>query len=143
MTEHQSVVINFTFTLLNEGSLAQSVTGNHTLAILQISEKYDALAGAPKKPVSTLQSVTVDGKTHRVEYFLGGDMKFLALACGIDAATSNHACVWCKCHRNDRWDMSKDWSAFDASKGIMTYAAKPKSSQRSHYSPLYKSIMSL
>ena len=38
--------INFTFTLLNEGPLAQSANGNHTIAIFQVPEKYAALSEA-------------------------------------------------------------------------------------------------
>ena len=42
-------------------------------------------------------------------------MKFLNMVCGMEAANSN--CVWCKCPSQDRWDMSKEWSAFDLTKG--------------------------
>ena len=27
---------------------------------------------------------------------------------GMKAATSNFACVWCKIHKNNRWEMDKD-----------------------------------
>ena len=144
-------VINFTFTLLNEGSLARSVEGNHSLAILQVPEKYADLSGALidiAEEAKHLQSITVRGVTHPMEYFLGGDMKFLALVCGIDSATADFSCVWCKCPRTDRWDMSKDWSVFDSLKGARTieeiagYAAKPKSRQRFNCSrkPLFPFI---
>ena len=39
-------VINFTFTLLDEGSLAHSCDGNHTLAIFKEPEKYEYLRDA-------------------------------------------------------------------------------------------------
>ena len=79
-------VVNFAFTLLNEGSLASSPFGNHSLAILQVPEKYDSLSGSLADIVteaSELNSVEVNGNQHRVEYFLGGDLKFLAIVCGI------------------------------------------------------------
>ena len=55
-----------------------------------------------------------------IEYFLGGDLKFLAIVCGIEAANAKYACIWCKCSNSDRGDMSKEWSAFDVSKGART-----------------------
>ncbi len=36
-------VVNFTFTLLDEGSKAYSFEGNHILAIFKEPEKYDSL----------------------------------------------------------------------------------------------------
>lgn len=63
---------------------------------------------------SELRSIKIHGK---IEYFLGGDLKFLAIVCGIEAANAKYACVWYKCSNSDRWDMSK---AFDVSKGART-----------------------
>ena len=45
----------------------------------------------------------------QLDFYLGGDWKFLALVTGIDAATSEHACIWCKCPKEDRWDTSMHW----------------------------------
>ena len=36
-------VVNFAFTILEEGAKAQSVAGNHTIAIMKVSESYDEL----------------------------------------------------------------------------------------------------
>ena len=116
-------VVNFAFTLLNEGSLASSPFGNHSLAILEIPECYDSLSGSLTDIIaeaSELEFVQLNGNEHRVEYFLGGDLKFLAIACGIEAANSNFSCVWCTCSSNDRWDMDKNWSALDEDKGART-----------------------
>lgn len=66
---------------------------------------------------SELRSIKIHGK---IEYFLGGDLKFLTIVCGIEAANAKYACVWYKCSNSDRWGMSKDWSAFDVSKGART-----------------------
>ena len=68
-------VVNFAFTLLNEGSLALSVFGNHSLAIMQIPEKYDSLATSLSNIVDEardLTSITVDGITYPIQYYLGG-----------------------------------------------------------------------
>ena len=129
-------VVNFTFTLLNEGAVASTAQGNHTLAILLVPEKYEYLSVALRevaKEASELQTITLNDASHTIEYFLGGDMKFLSLVCGIDAANSEYACPWCKCRSAKRWDMDQDWSAFDQTKGARTieeikrFAALPKS----------------
>ena len=54
-----------------------------------------------------------------IEYFLGGDWKFLALVCGLGRANEDYACVWCKCPRQQQWDTSKKWSINDP-----TFAAR-------------------
>ena len=116
-------VVNFAFTLFNEGSAANSPFGNHSLAIFQGPEDYNSLKTSLAdivKEASELRSIKVRGKEHEIEYFFGGDLKFLAIVCGIEAANAKYACVWCKCSNCDRWDMSKDWSAFDVSKGART-----------------------
>ena len=55
-----------------------------------------------------------------IELFLGGDWKFLAIVCGLDSATSQYSCVWCKCPKSERWDMSCEWSITDSKKGART-----------------------
>ena len=129
-------VVNFAFILLNDLTSVSSPHGNHSLAILKVQEDYDSLQKSLTdilKEARELQSIEYNGNTHRIEYFWGGDLKFLALVCGIEAANGTYSCVWCKCPSSDRWDMSKEWSAFDASKGARTIAEiehfvkKPKS----------------
>ena len=143
-------VVNFAFTLINEGSLALSPFGNHSLAILQVPEDYSSLLGSLSDivgEVSELTSVTINESEHQIEYFVGGDMKFLAIVCGIDAANSNFSCVWCKCPSVDRWDMSKQWSAFDSEKGARTiseieeYCKRPKAKRFGcHSNPIFKCV---
>ena len=131
-------MINFTFTLLDSGG-ATSVAGNHTLAILKVPEKYDELHSGLQNIVSEacdLQALVVSGRTVKLQYFLGGDWKFLALVCGLDAANSTYSCIWCKCPASKRWNMDLDWSITDTAKGartieeITTLAKKPKLAQR-------------
>jgi len=45
----------------------------------------------------------IDGRPNNIEFYLGGDLKFLAIVCGIEAANTEYACVWCRCPR-DKWD---------------------------------------
>ena len=57
---------------------------------------------------------------YRIRFFLGGDVKFLALVCGIEAANADRACIWCKCLKDLRLDMTKEWSITDPAKGART-----------------------
>ena len=66
------------------------------------------------KEVKELKTFELDGELHELEYFLGGDWKFLALVCGLNAANADYSCIWC------RWNMVLDWSLFDTSKGART-----------------------
>ena len=69
-------VINFTFTLLDEGSKAYSSDGNHVIAILKDEENYDSLQRGladVRNEVEQLTSIEVEGITYDLEYYLGGD----------------------------------------------------------------------
>ena len=116
-------VVNVAFTVLEEGQQATSVVGNHSIAILRVSEKYEDLASALEDIVSEakdLEVVTVEERVYKIELFLGGDWKFLACICGLECATSEYACIWCKCPKGKRWDMNITWSLTDPEKGART-----------------------
>ena len=40
--------------------------------------------------------------------FLGGDYKFLLMVMGLKGSTSDYSCLWCKIHKLQRCEMSKD-----------------------------------
>lgn len=68
-------MVNFAFTVIEEGQLACSAKGNHTLAILKVSENYNDLAAGLKdiiEEAKDLEVVTIEGKVHTIEYFLIG-----------------------------------------------------------------------
>ena len=70
-------VVNFAFTLLNEGSAAMSVFGNHPLAIIEVPENYDSMVQVLSDIVNesrTLQSVEINGIAHPIEYFMGSKL---------------------------------------------------------------------
>ena len=116
-------LINFTFTLLNEGDLAKSPKGNHTIAIISAIEGYDTLKTALSdicEEAQRLTSIEVNGMTFPVEYFLGSDLKFLVIVCGIESATCTYACVWCTCSSSERHDMAKEWSITHPEQGART-----------------------
>ena len=51
------------------------------------------------------KQMDVDGETVNLEIFLCGDCKLILLLMGLTGATSNYSCVWCKLHKNERWNM--------------------------------------
>ena len=98
----------FTFTLLDENQ-ATSASGNHVLAVFKESESYHYLKSALEdiiQKVGDLQEIEVDGQTFQILYYLGGDWKFLAVVTGIDAASSDYACIWCKCKKDERFEVT-------------------------------------
>ena len=78
-------VVNIKFTVLEEGMKAAcSAYGNHSIAILKTSEKYEELRAGLEDicdEAKDLQVVTIDGHVFKIQFFLGGDMKFLAMNC--------------------------------------------------------------
>ena len=77
-------IVNFTYTILNEKDKAMTEKGNYVLAILKTNEDYDTLRDSLlnlRNEMSSLQSISVNDQSYNVEYFLGGDWKFLACVC--------------------------------------------------------------
>ena len=113
-------VINVTFTVLDEGALAQAADGNHLIDVIKESENYDKLSKALadiRRDVESLKYLSFGTERFEIEWFLGGDWKFLACVCGLGAAHATHPCIWCKCTLYDKYDGRKEWSLSDVSKG--------------------------
>ena len=72
------------------------------MAIVLVSEKYESLSVAFReiaKEANELDTITYNGVSHVIEYFLGGDVKFLSLVCcivhGANAVLENPG-MWIK-----------------------------------------------
>ena len=116
-------VVNIAFTILEEGSSSRSASGNHSLSIMKVSETYDDLARGLEDICSEardLEVLAINGVVYRIVFFLGGDWKFLAMVCGLESATCEYACLWCKCPKRQRFDMTMCWSITDVGKGART-----------------------
>ena len=90
---------------------------------MKIQETYDMLATGLQDNCSEardLEVITIEDKVYNIKFFLGGDLKILALTCGIEAANSVYACVWCKCSKQMRSDMDKKWPVSNPNKGART-----------------------
>ena len=53
-------------------------------------------------------------KKVKLEFFLGGDYKFLLTVMGLKGATSLYACLWCKIHKDKRWETHKHFHHFNS-----------------------------
>ena len=116
-------IVNIAFTIIEERHKACSVLGNYTVAILRIAEDYEQLASGLQdicEEAEDLQIVTIQDKIYRINFFLGGDWKYLATVCGIESASAEYSCIWCKCSKSQRADLELEWSITDPSKGART-----------------------
>lgn len=103
----------FSFVLLQAKESVMSSKSNRTVAIVNGPEKYDTMKTSLNfffQEVNELidkQTISIDGKEIKLKFFLGGDMKFLLMIMGLNSATADYACLWCKIFKEDRWDTSK------------------------------------
>ena len=68
----------------------------HVVALINTTENYENLEEFLTDiadELRHLKSINVDGKKFTLQFYLGGDWKFLALVSGIEAATSRFLCV--------------------------------------------------
>jgi hypothetical protein len=85
---------------LEEGKKAMTADGNHLVAVIKAPENYDTVCDSLKDistEVESLQNITVGNEVFHIEWFLGGDWRFLVSICGLGAAHANCPCIWCKC----------------------------------------------
>ncbi len=140
-------VVNFGFTILDEGDRAYSAAGNHCIAIFKEPENYTSLKNALKDvstEVESLSSIVVNDTTFAIEYYLGGDWKFLAVVTGIDSASSKYACIWCKCPALERHNSEEKWSILDPAHGARSIEENIRSSLSKSFNvshpPLFPTI---
>ena len=129
------LVIAFTLVNVKSKECPNSPRGNHVVALINTTEDYNNLQEAVRdieEEIKNTTSITVNDLTFEIEYFLGGDWKFLAISAGLKAANSCYPCVWCKCPNTDRHDLSKTWSIFDGAKGARTIAEIQELSKSAH-----------
>ena len=99
-----------------------SAGGNHTVAIVKGSECYQTLQESfatvfneINELIQDKQPLTINNSSFNLEFFLGGDYKFLLLMLGMKGATSIYACLWCKIAKTKRWNMEFDLEHYNKS----------------------------
>lgn len=119
MTRSSNYIL-MTFALLDASEDIMAAKGNHTIAVVRGKEDYDTLKDSFKDVFQEInemvaqEKIAVNEGTVNLEFFLGGDYKFILLMMGLSGATSNHACVWCNIHKDKRWDMSHDLEYYNS-----------------------------
>ncbi|CAG8559808.1 15657_t:CDS:2, partial [Funneliformis mosseae] len=101
--------------ILNEEEAVLNPAHQYSICLYIGKESYDFLSIVSIKFSHELEKL----KTNRykdsnntiwpVELFFLGDWKFVALVMGINAATSNYFCLYCNCHKDERYNMDKVW----------------------------------
>ena len=97
-----------------------SEKGNYVIAVIKTKDDYEGIRVSLsdlRDEMKNLTSITCDGRTFEIEYFLSGDWKFLATVCGIGPANQDYACIWCFCPCALRYDVSKDCSLTNVAQG--------------------------
>ena len=123
------------FALIQCNEKVMSSKSNRTVAIVNGSENYETLKESLSNlfreinELITTGTILIDREHVKLECFLGGDMKFLLMILGLASATSNHACLWCKVHKDNRWDTSKDMNFYTLDPNRITLAGIKKCSQ--------------
>ena len=115
-------LVNFTYTIIDEDT-CKAEQGNYLLAIVRCPETNECLKEVLNGLVeefNNLSEVIVDGNIVHVDKYLGGDLKFLNQVTGIASFAATHSCLWCKCPKDLRFDMSQNWSMSDPSLGART-----------------------
>ncbi len=109
-------MLNFGFTLPDQGLISKTATGNYQLGIFEIkTENYETLKiclAEISRELSTMakkdNTIKINGEIYKLKFLLGGDMKFLHTVMGLSACNSNLPCLWCKWHKDFFSKLSKD-----------------------------------
>ncbi|KAJ7384006.1 hypothetical protein OS493_024017 [Desmophyllum pertusum] len=135
MTRNSSFIL-LSFSLLQAGDDVMSSSGNHTIAVVKGSEKYSTLKESFGTVFNEINEtikqghITVNDSMYNVEFFLGGDYKFLLLMMGMKGATSIYACLWCKIAKDLRWKMEFDLDHYNTPPLVRTQEEMTKMSQK-------------
>ena len=109
-------ILVIAFTILDGSENPNSPTGNHVIAMLNAQEKYENLSESVKdisEEIKSIKSITIDGHKFEIEFFMGADMKYLAICAGIQSANATFSCIWCKCPAEKRHDTSQSWCTIE------------------------------
>lgn len=140
MTRNSNFIL-ISFTLLQSTDDMMTAKGNHTIGVVNGKEDYDTLKRCFKDIFADInelvqdKKIDLDGKEINLEFFLGGDYKFILLMTGLSGATSHYACAWCKVHKDERWNMQYDLEYYNSSElkrtlqDLRESGAKKKSKQ--------------
>ena len=89
------------FTLLQRNEDVMSPKHNRTIAIVNGPEYYETLQTSLHNLFQEIDdlidkgNISIDENEIKLDFFLGGDLKFLLIIMGLNSATADFACLWC------------------------------------------------
>jgi hypothetical protein len=95
-------LLNFCFTLPDQGMISKTSIGNYTLGIFRIKkEDYKTLKEALSECSSSLKKLSlkqieIRGQLYQIKFLISGDMKFLHIIMGLNSCNSKNSCLYCK-----------------------------------------------
>jgi len=121
------------FCVLNQGKVVQQPGNHHVLAITVGGEGYDDLISSLTQLFEDLDTLKASGiwinsttkqtkffprdfqpepnwQRHDVDLLFSSDWKFMAAVLGLEAANSDHPCIWCLCSHGEICDMVREWT---------------------------------
>jgi hypothetical protein len=118
-------ILNFNFAVLNEKAKSKTSFGHYTLGLFRINkENYSSVFQCSSDifdEIDEINEIEFQGKKFKIEKYLGGDWKILAILAGLSSANSNFPCLHCKCEKRELYDFNKEWSITDKNKGARTH----------------------
>lgn len=88
------------------------VKGNYIIVVVKGKEYYNILRQLFEDVFKDInffiskKKIEVGGKLINLEFFLGGDYKFILFVMGLKGVILYYVCVWCKIYKDMRWDIS-------------------------------------
>jgi hypothetical protein len=86
-----------------------------------------------------INEINIDCINFKIKKCLGGDLKFLALMYGLNAANSKRACIWCDCDFTESLDIEKTWNITRSQK-TANELVDQKDNKGHKFSPLFDDI---
>ena len=113
--------VTIQFSVLSDKASSISYENQRTLAILKCAESYENIQRACGPLFHEINErikigkIELEEQTIELDFFLGGDMKFLQMMLGLCSSSGAHCCPWCIIHKDARGDTSKPWDYYHLS----------------------------
>ena len=101
------------FSVTSPGARMSKAACHHAVAVVKGQESYTLYNTCFRNIFNSINALAaskrldINGEEMAIDVYLGGDYKFLLMVLGMAGATSNHACIYCRVHSNERGDMAK------------------------------------
>ena len=126
----QFSVFNFTFSFIDKLNFKydadpKTESGNFVLGTFKIKkESYEEIKlclDEINSELSRLNEIVFKDVTYKISYKLGGDLKFLSLVLGVNAANSQYPCPFCKANKKDFANFQTNYAKRVFGDGLVKY----------------------